>query len=200
MFILFLLFGSFCSKDEKELTNRYAIGTGFYDERKLSEAILNFNKVYREDPDYKSTRFMLGKCYFYSKDLKKAKDYFGEDFDKDASRLNSGIWWYRTRLMLGEDPKEILSGIDSILDRDPEKSEAWILKGLILERLGKFPEAAQSYIKAADEFDRIAFANYRLSKVFERIGIEARSEEYLAKAKALGFGLKSKKFKSESVE
>lgn len=135
---------------------------------------------------------MLGKCYFYSEDFKKAKEIFGEDFANNPGRLNSGIWWFRTRFILGEDPSEILLGVNSILEIDPEKTEAWILRGLIEEKLGKPSEAVRSYLKVAEDSDRVAFANYRLSKVFRVIGISARAEKYAEKARALGYEIPAK--------
>ena len=187
----FVLFISNCTDNTKELQDKYAAATAYYDENNLADAIQNFSKVYELDSDYKSTRLMLGKCYFFSKDLKKAKAMFAEDYARDTNRLNSGIWWYRIRFILGEDPNEILTGISAILEQDPEKTEGWIVKGLAEEKLGKIQQAAESYKKAIEISKRLGFANYRLSKVFEKIGIESRAEEYADKAKALGYSDKS---------
>jgi len=189
--IFVILLGSSCSDNTKELQDKYAAASAYYDENNLPDAIRSFGKVYEEDSDYKSTRLMLGKCFFFSKDLKRAKAMFAEDYARDIKRLNSGIWWYRTRFILGEDPNEIHTGISGILEQDPEKTEGWIVKGLAEEKLGKIQQAAESYKKAIEISKRLGFANYRLSKVFEKIGIESRAEEYAAQAKALGYSDKS---------
>ncbi|TGK20117.1 hypothetical protein EHO61_06335 [Leptospira fluminis] len=186
-FLLFVLVAWGCGGVSKDTKDRYAAGVAFYDAKNLKEAIVQFQNVYSEDPNYLSTRFMLGKCYFYSKNFQKAKEFFGEDYDSNRNRLHSGIWWYRTRFLLGEDPKEILSGVVSLLEVDPELSEGWILRGMIEEKLGKPSEALQSYLKAAEESDRIALVNFRLSKVFRKIGLSERADAYEVKARALGY-------------
>lgn len=189
--VLVSLWGSSCSDNTKELQEKYAAATAYYDENNLPDAIRSFGKVYELDSDYKSTRLMLGKCFFFSKELNKAKAMFAEDYARDISRLNSGIWWYRIRFILGENPEEILTGVSAILEEDPEKTEGWIVKGLAEEKLGKIQQAAESYKKAIEISKRLGFANYRLSKVFEKIGIDSRAEEYAAQAKALGYSDKS---------
>ncbi|EQA38594.1 tetratricopeptide repeat protein [Leptospira inadai serovar Lyme str. 10] len=197
LFFCFLSLAIGCGGVSKETVNHYASGTAYFQEKNLSAAIGEFQKVYRETPDYLSTRLMLGKCYFYSKELKKAKEIFEEDFDSNPSRLNSGIWWYRVRFILGEDPKEILPGVISILEIDPEKLEGWILRGLLEEKLGQNSDAVRSYLRASEDSERIAFVNYRLSKLFRAIRFPERAEKHAERARALGFEIQTN---SETVK
>lgn len=186
------------SKDPEKLKGNYLEGLAAFESNRLEDAVLSLKIVYSEDPDYESVRYMLGKSYFYLNDFKNAERLFGEDYAENSWRTNSGIWWLRTRFVLGQDSEELLTELEKILKKDPEKTEAWILKGLLYEKKGKPWDAIQSYQRASEGLNRMGFVSDRLSKLYTKNRVAQKAEKYSEIAKVLGY-TKPKESKTSDI-
>ncbi|WP_010409645.1 tetratricopeptide repeat protein [Leptospira inadai] len=184
-FFLFSFFWS-CSDDSSKLHESYKQALAQFQSKQLTESKFSFEKLYREHPDYLLVRLMLAKTYFFSNNLKMALKLFEEDYSKNPTRIESAIWMYRTKYIVGEDPNSIVLGLDKIISDDPNNIEAWILRGRIYEKLGRLDHAIESYRNVVKNDERLGFAHFRLSELLRVASSEQRDAE-LIKAKVLGF-------------
>jgi len=188
VFISILLFSLAigCSKESEKLSDEYKQALALFQSKQLPEASQAFRRLYEENPDYLLVRLMLAKSYFLSNKLKEALSLFEEDFAENPKRLESAVWMYRTRFVMGEDLGEVAKGLDEVISNDSNDVEAWILRGRIYEVLGRKDLAIESYRNVVKHEERLGLAYFRLSELLFH-GDNRDGKEELTKARTFGF-------------
>ncbi|EPG75353.1 tetratricopeptide repeat protein [Leptospira fainei serovar Hurstbridge str. BUT 6] len=179
------------------MRDNYKQALAQFQSKHLNESKSSFERLYKDNPDYLLVRLMLAKTYFFSNNLKVAAKLFEEDYSKNPARIESAIWMYRTKYILGEDPKAIVMGLDKIIIEDPNNIEAWILRGRIYEKLGQLDYAIESYRNVVKNDERLGFAHFRLSELLHGFAPK-QSDVDLIKAKALGYNPELEKMQIDS--
>ncbi|XRO77606.1 tetratricopeptide repeat protein [Methanocaldococcus sp. 10A] len=101
--------------------------------------------------------FGLAIFYYKRKDFEKASVFFDkvlESYTSDLSKKDTDVLTIYSLIGLGETTgiskyyEGILSYINNLLDRDPENSEWWKIKGYIYYKLKNYKEAHECFINA----------------------------------------------------
>lgn len=167
------------------MNDEYKQALALFQSKQLPEASKAFKRLYAENKDYELVRLMLAKTYFLSNKLKEALELFEEDYAENPKRLESAVWMYRTRFVMGEDPNEVAKGLNEVISNDSNDIEAWILRGRIYEKLGRKDLAIESYRNVVKHEERLGLAYFRLSELL--YGGNKGGEKELTKAREFGF-------------
>lgn len=174
--LLILLITLFCSGEEKELNERYTKALKQYEAKQRVDALKEFNLIYKLDPNFKETRILLGKLYYYDYKFQDAKKLFQEAYEKDSDNYNALLWMTKARFALKEKPDEILDNIQKYLTLDPSNIEALYIKGKLLENGGKIDLAILNFEQITYQTGKIALAHKSLSEIYQKAGLSQKAE------------------------
>jgi len=178
------------------------LGGAFYRQGNFAEAVSEYARAAELRPDLAEARFNLGLACFEAGDLGRAEAEFKQ---ADAINEDALASFYLARIYLGQ--KKLDQALDEAqksIRKNPRSAGAYNIKGVILNQLGRYAEAAGSFqaglVLAPDDLNLkinlgIAYINSNepdkarpiLEKALPDIkdpALKAKIEEYLKSIKS----------------
>lgn len=140
-------FGLFAKKSATKLNSE---GFEHMMKRKYDNAIGDFDKAIKIDPQYAEAWFNKGKALYYGK-KKYNEALIAIDKAIELGAQDAMIWTLRGNTLsdLGN-PEEAIQAYDKAIQVNPQFAMAWNNKSLILRKQGKYDEALQLVNKAIE--------------------------------------------------
>jgi tetratricopeptide (TPR) repeat protein len=137
-------------------------------------ALVDLDNALRRDPDHFEARYLRGKTYLRSggyweahEDLTRVielrPDYHMPYYYRSIARA-------QVRFFAGA-----LKDIDFFIEGKPKVNDAHLKKGIILQRMGRYDQALQSYFKARDLGLRSAELYFREAVCFQQLGLTSQA-------------------------
>lgn len=119
-------------------------------------------------------------CIFYemakaANKLEKAKgkiEAVVAKFPNQKCLVNALVDYYITK---GEDPSQAMTYVDKAIALDPNNAAMFFIKGVILDKLGKNPEAEAAYMKTLELDPKNTDAYYNLAVLHYNEGVNANN-------------------------
>jgi tetratricopeptide (TPR) repeat protein len=131
------------SIDPKNYGGYSLLGNVYYQKGDFAQSIAAFEKAAEIRPDLAEVHFGLGRAYFETRDLDKAEAEFKRAgaIKEDAVTSFNLARVYFMQKKLDQALGEVLNSIK----KDARSAEAYKLKGIILNELGRYAEAAGTF-------------------------------------------------------
>jgi len=131
------------SLDPNHYGGHSLLGAAFYKLGNYAEAVLEYDKAAELKPDLAEAHFNLGLACFEAGDLVRAEAEFKQANALKEEALTS---FYLARIYLGQ--KKLDQALDEAqksIRKNPGSAGAYNIKGVILNQLGRYAEAAGSF-------------------------------------------------------
>lgn len=140
-----------CQDDASRLAEHMARGDQSLEDEKPNEAVLEYRNALQIDPNHAAAHFGLAKAYLAQRDVRKAYWELQETVRLDPENLDARIALGQFLLLGGEDEfNQALEQADAILEREPGRWEAYVIRARALENLKRLDEAQKDYEKAVE--------------------------------------------------
>lgn len=124
----------------------YTLGLAYFQKKDYPQAEQAFEQCLALNPEHIMALNSLGVVYQEMKLLDKAEEYYKKAFSIDG---NFDSACNLSRLYLEQDKLEpALNYIRAAIQKNNNSSEAFNIQGVILNKMGRFPEAIQSLVQA----------------------------------------------------
>jgi tetratricopeptide (TPR) repeat protein len=140
-----------CSDDATRLSHHQQRGDSFFDEGRYAEASIEYRNVLQIDPNQAAAHYGLARAHLAHKELRKAYWELQEtvrlDPEHDEARLQLA------QLLLFGDREQLERAVaqaETLLGRQPDHSEAHLVRARALQGLGREEEARQGYEQAVE--------------------------------------------------
>jgi tetratricopeptide (TPR) repeat protein len=140
-----------CQDSEAKLGEHMARGDTYLEEKKFSEAVLEYKNVLQIDPNHGPAHYGLARAYLGNNQLRQAYWELQETVRLDPANVDAQLQ-YGQFLLFGKE-EDLLAAVqraDEVIAKDPARWEAWVLKGRALETLKRVDEAAEALGKAVE--------------------------------------------------
>ncbi len=145
----------------------------------MDGALRIYEKVLAEEPDSTTAAVMAAKIYYFKMEFPRAEKVLVDSCEQDGPSIDCLFWLAKTRSVMTGRQAQALETLELLLSRDSAHIEAWILKGRLLEKQGRMPQAIDAYHFAINESKKAAPAHMRLSELYREYGMPPQSaEEY----------------------
>ncbi|MGA2361586.1 MAG: tetratricopeptide repeat protein [Candidatus Aminicenantales bacterium] len=131
------------SLDPKHYGGHSLLGNAYYKKGDFADAAAAFEKALELRPELAEAHFNLGLVSFDTGTLEKAESEFKQAL---AIKEDANTAYYLARVNLGQ--KKLDQALDEVqksLKLDPRAPGAYNLKGVVLNQLGRYAEAAGSF-------------------------------------------------------
>ena len=131
----------------------------------------NFMKCLEADEEDYSALYNIMYCFDFLEEKQGAIDYLNTFLDRNPY---SEVGWHQ----LGKQYFDLknyakaLSAFDFAIISDDTFIGAYLEKGKVLEKLGRFNEAIENYVITMDLDDPTSFAYLRIGKCYEKLGLD----------------------------
>ncbi len=173
--LLLLLAG--CADEATRLAGHLERGNAYLQDQKYAEAIIEFKNVIQIDPNHPAAHYGLAKSYLGQKDLQRAYWELQESARLDPANLDARLQ-YAEFLLLGkeEDLEEARKLASEVLEREPQRMEAHLLRARALQSLGRPEEARGDFRTAVEVAPESGVALLMLANFERRQGDRAAAE------------------------
>jgi tetratricopeptide (TPR) repeat protein len=131
------------SLDPNHYGGHSLLGGAFYKQGNYAEAVSEYARAAELKPDLAEAHFNLGLACFEAGDLVRAEAEFLRANDLKEEALTS---FYLARIYLGQKKlDQALEEAQKSIRKDPGSAGAYNVKGVILNQLGRYAEAAGSF-------------------------------------------------------
>jgi Tfp pilus assembly protein PilF len=131
------------SLNPKHHLSYYLLGLAYVKKQNLAEAEAAIQKCLELKPDFSEAHISLGKIYEDTGKLDKAEDEYKKAY---AIGQNYSASFHLAVLYYGQGKLEqALEYVQKAIQKDSRSIQAYNLQGVILNKLGRFPEAIQSF-------------------------------------------------------
>jgi tetratricopeptide (TPR) repeat protein len=153
-----------CSKTE-EAAELYARGSRMYSERRIEEALENFNRCIELDREMKQAYVMAAKCHFYLDRGEETIEMLVEVLDRDDAYVDANYWmgkvlFYRHELVEAE--RYLLTAIGE----DSMHVDSRLLLGDLYRRMGSYDKALLNYSIVESNVDLVALAKINKAEIY----------------------------------
>jgi tetratricopeptide (TPR) repeat protein len=140
-----------CQDSEAKLGEYLRRGDTYLEEKKFSEAILEYKNVLNIDPNHGPAHYGLARAYLGNNQPRQAYWELQETVRLDPANLDAQLQ-HGQFLLFGkqEDLEAAVLRAEEVLAKDSSRWEAWVLKGRALESLKRIDEAASALEKAVE--------------------------------------------------
>lgn len=140
-----------CQDSTAKLQEHLSRGETYFEEEKFAEAIIEYKSALQIDPNQAEAHWGLARAYLGERKLREAFWELQETVRLDPANLEAKLQYGRYLLFGKEsDLEEAVSRANEILDAEPGRWEAMVLKGRALDALKRFDEALEAYQAAVD--------------------------------------------------
>ncbi len=140
------------------------LGSALFKEHKYEEALLQYNKAIKLDPQHPNARFNCGLVLFNMKKYPDAIKQFQKSIEINPSDFDAHIGWGNTLMKLRE-YDDAIKQYKEACKINPQKGEAHLGWGNALAKLQKYDEAIELFNKAIQLDPKNADAHYNLGFV-----------------------------------
>lgn len=189
MTLLFLLGMAHVQARSDEAIERNNLGVELLKQRRVDEAILEFQKAIKLNPDYVTARLNLAHLYDLRGRIEEAMAEYRKAIELEPGNLivrnNLGVLYGKKGLY-----DEAIGEFEKVLRIDPTNAAA--LKNLESAKRNRavIQERQQQIAKAQKEVEahpQSPWASYNLARLYAFYGKKDQAIEWLAKALRLGF-------------
>ncbi len=121
----------------------YLLGLAYVKKQNLAEAEAAIQKCLELKPDFSEAHISLGEIYEGTSKLDKAEDEYKKAY---AVAQNYSAGFHLAMLCYGRGKVEpALEYVRKAIQKDSRSTQAYNLQGVILNKLGRYPEAIQSF-------------------------------------------------------
>jgi tetratricopeptide (TPR) repeat protein len=140
-----------CQDDEARLAEHMSRAEKQLEEGKPNEAVIEYKNALQIAPNNADAHFGLAKAYLAARDAGKAYWELQETVRLDPDNLDARLSFAQFLLLGAEDEfNQAVEKAEAILEREPEKWEAYVIRGRALENLKRLDEAQADYEKAVE--------------------------------------------------
>lgn len=168
--------------------NKYIEANKQYALRRMDSALRLYQEILKEESGFAAAAIMAGKIFYYRRQFPQAEQYFKQAASAEADNSTAQLWLLKVRSMDPARDEQTLAGIEAFLRKHSSISEAWLVKGTLLERKKDVQGAMASYSYAAEEGRKAALAHLRLSLIYSKAGFQEQAQRELSKARGLAEG------------
>jgi tetratricopeptide (TPR) repeat protein len=140
-----------CGDDASRLAEHMTRGEASLEAEKPNEAAIEFKNALQIDPNHAPAHFGLAKAYLAQRDVRKAYWELSETVRLDPENIDARLALGQFLLLGGEDEfNQAVEQAAAILERQPERWEAFVIRASALESLKRLDEARADYEKAVE--------------------------------------------------
>jgi tetratricopeptide (TPR) repeat protein len=166
-----------CQDDAARLVEHMARAEKQLEDGKPNEAVIEYKNALQIAPNDADAHFGLAKAYLATRDVGKAYWELQETVRLDPENLDARLAFAQFLLLGDEDEFHLaLEQTGAILEREPEKWEAYLLRARALENLKRLDEARADYEKAVELAPDNVDVLRTLAAFFARTGDQAAAE------------------------
>jgi tetratricopeptide (TPR) repeat protein len=144
--LLFLLLFAACESDEARIAGHLESGDAYLKEQKWNEAEIEFKNAVQIDPNQGRAHYGLARALVGKQDLRGAYWELEETVRLDAGNLEARLELGQILLFQNEaEQKRAVALADEVLEAQPNRWEAHVLKARALEALGDEDKAGEHY-------------------------------------------------------
>jgi tetratricopeptide (TPR) repeat protein len=126
-------------------------GDEYLEDEKPNEAVIEFKNALQIDPNHAPAHFGLAKAYLAQRDVRKAYWELQETARLDPDNIDARLALGQFLLLGGDDEyTQAIEQADAILERQPERWEAFLIRARALENLKRLDEAQKDYEKGLE--------------------------------------------------
>jgi tetratricopeptide (TPR) repeat protein len=177
LLLLACLAGFACQSREAKKATHLARGEKYSKEGKHAEAIIEFKNVLQLDPNSAVAHWELAKSYLASSKVREGYWELHEAARLDPKNIDAKLGYGELSRFAG-DTDEALKQADEVIALDPNRWEAYVLRGHVLEVLKRPEDAKAAYLKAVEVAPGESSPSITLSDFYVRSG-DAKSAEPL---------------------
>jgi tetratricopeptide (TPR) repeat protein len=160
----------------------YLLGLAYVKKQNLTEAQAAFQKCLELKPDFSEAHVSLGEIYEQTSDLDKAEDEYKKAYAVDQS---AGAGFHLAMIYYGRVKlDQALEYVQKVIQKDSRSIQAYNLQGVILNKLGRYPEAAQSFQNVLKIDPNYAVASVNLAIAYINLKNYDKARELLEKTLA----------------
>lgn len=195
LLIFFVLLFSNNLKEEAKIRKELhflglKVSNAYENKKECDDVLPDLLKIIFIDRNYLFARFNIAKCYALAIRLREAKELFEEELQYRPTNLEALIWSLFNRMLLGENPKLILSIWNDKRAEIPKGEDEKMLFAVIMGKIGdESHDIAALYL-----FDEIIeknpnnyFPHLQKSILLGRRGMWTESRKEFKIAKSLGY-------------
>ncbi|RIL01570.1 MAG: hypothetical protein DCC71_17460 [Proteobacteria bacterium] len=140
-----------CQSQEARLAEHVSRAEGFMEEKKPSEAIIEYKNALQIAPNDAKVHYGLAQAHLAANEPQKAFWELQETVRLEGSNLDARLALGQF-LLLGrnEEYQQALEQGEAVIQADPNRWEGYVLRGAALERLKRVDEAEADYKKALE--------------------------------------------------
>jgi tetratricopeptide (TPR) repeat protein len=140
-----------CGDDASRLAEHMSRGDQYLEDEKPNEAAIEFKNALQIDPNHAGAHFGLAKAYMFLRDVRKAYWELQETVRLDPENIDARLALGQF-LLLGADEEfgQAIEQAEAILEREPERWEAVLIRARALESLKRLDEAQADYEKGVE--------------------------------------------------
>lgn len=166
-----------CQDDASRLAEHLARAEKQLEDGKPNEAVIEYKNALQIAPNDADAHFGLAKAYLAAQDAGKAYWELQETVRLDPDNLDARLAFAQFLLLGSEDEfNQAVEQADAILEREPEKWEAHVVRARALENLKRLDEAQAGYEKAVELQPENPDVVRTLAAFFARKGDNAAAE------------------------
>ncbi|HSJ96563.1 MAG TPA: tetratricopeptide repeat protein [Myxococcota bacterium] len=140
-----------CQDDASRLSEHMSRGDEYLEDEKPNEAVIEFKNALQIDPNHAPAHFGLAKAYLAQRDVRKAYWELQETARLDPENIDARLALGQFLLLGGDDEfTQAIEQADAILERQPERWEAFLIRARALENLKRLDEAQKDYEKGLE--------------------------------------------------
>lgn len=174
-----------CSADPQKLAQKYKEATELYQQRRTQDALKLYQEILNEDQDFPGAMLMAGKIHYFENRLPEAERHFRDLVNRDHGHPDGTYWLAKTIAVQQARRSEAIELLDQLLKRDATHSEAWILKGSLLEEKKDLTGALTCYRAAVAIEPSLANAHMRLANLLDLAKLPDQAKRSRERARLL---------------
>lgn len=166
-----------CQDDAARLAEHMTRAEEYLENKEFSESAIEFRNALQIDPNHAPAHFGLAKAYLGTKDAGKAYWELQETVRLDPENIEARISLGQF-LLLGKEEEfnAAVEQADAVIQRNPDRWEAYVIRARALENLERLDEAQAGYEKALEIAPDNIEVQRTLAGFFTRKGDDAAAE------------------------
>jgi tetratricopeptide (TPR) repeat protein len=170
-----------CGSDEEALAEHFERGKQYAEAEDWREAIIEFRNVLQIDPNHADAHFELAQAYLKTEKPKEGFWELRETVRLDSSNHDARLQFAQIAIFAGE-VEEALGHADAVLEAEPTRVDAALVKGQAHDALKQPEEAEAAFRLAVENGPDNHGAHLMLAAYLRRQGDRDGAEEHLKRA------------------
>jgi tetratricopeptide (TPR) repeat protein len=166
-----------CFDESEQLDSHRERAANYLEEEKYPEAIIEYQNVLQIDPNDPAAHYGLARAYLALEDVRKAYWELAESVRLDPDNLDARLQ-YAQLLLFGteENVEEAVAQASQVVEQEPERVEAYVVRGRAYQIQGQHAEALADFEKAREVAPESPLALVFLANFHRREGNRSAAE------------------------